>query len=566
MDQGGRAWRDGPEWRVWVVIGIAAAAIYLPGLGRPLRDAEAKYAQVPQEMVQTGDWLTPHLNHASYYVKPPLTYWPAAALYSVFGVSETAARLPTALSAFLSAFLLGRLGRRLFDRQTGLLAAILLLLTTEVFVYCLDTGPEFGLISMVLLAFLFFWRWRESDRLVDVCLFHAALGLAFLAKGLPGWIIGLGTASALLAVCDRRALSRLYHPAGLASFAAVAGPWVAVMAARHPEFFRVFVVNEHFHRFTGSMSSNDALFPTGLWLLLVAAEFFPWVVHVPGAGFQLKRMVRAGTVDREKAIFLGIWAALPLVLYASSRSKVDFYGLEVYPALLLVVAVTLMDLMRGGRFASRRVWAAPWWGVAALAAVGFAVLFTSADAAWVRDLGIPSIPVALMFLAAATLAGGGAAFFFACGRPRAALLAVGLLSIVLFQVQRANYAAGHEDASAKFAADLYNQHARAGDVLVTTELPEFEHVAALVFYTGRQVVILRDREDSIMHFIEPDRDALCIDGPELQARAASGQRIFLLGDSDETPQRLGDLGLDPKVLGSAGDRSLFVIGRTPGTG
>lgn len=563
MGEGRSTWWDGRDWRIWLVIAIAAAAVYLPGIDHPLRDAEAKYAQIPYEMLQSGDWLSPRLNHADYYVKPPLTYWPTAALYAVFGVSEAAARLTNLLLAFLSAFLLGRLGRRLFDPQTGLLAAVAMLLTTEVFVYCLDAGLEFGLIAMVLLAFLCFWRWRASDRLVDLCLFHAALGLAFLAKGLPGWAIGLGSASLVLAICDRRALPRLYHPAGLASFLAVAGPWVAVMTSRHPEFLQVFVVNEHVHRFIGAMRSNDSLFPTGLWLLLVTGEFFPWVLHLPGAGVQLARMVRAGAVDREKAIFLGVWAALPLALYTTSRSKVDFYGLEVYPPLLLAIAVTLMDLIRDGRFASRRAWAAPWWGAAAAAAVGLAVLVTNADADWVRDLGIPSIPVALMFLAAATLAGGAAALLFTRGRPALALLAVGSLCIVLFQVQRVTYRTGHDDASARFAADLYGRYARDGDVLVSDERPEFEHVAGLVFYTGRQVLILRDREDSIMHFIEPDRDALCIDEAALRRLAAGGHRIFLLGDSDAIPPRLADLGLASTVLGSGGDRSLFMIGSAP---
>jgi hypothetical protein len=247
------------------------------------------------------------------------------------------------------------------------------------------------------------------------------------------------------------------------------------------------------------------------------------------------------------------------VLYASSRSKVDFYGLEVYPALLLAVAVAAMDLLRGGPFASPRAWAAPWWGVAAVAGVGFLVLLTQADSPWVRDLGIPSIPVALLFLGAACAAGLAAAVCFARRRPALALVAVAGLSLVLFEVQRVTYAASYDDHSMKFAADLYNAHAAPGDLLVTDEPPEFEHAAILSFYTGQTVRILRDREGSIMHFIEPDRDALCIDEPQLQG-LAQAHTVFLVGDGDETPGRLADLGLSWSVLGTGADRALYRIG------
>jgi 4-amino-4-deoxy-L-arabinose transferase-like glycosyltransferase len=284
-------------------------AVYLPGLDRPLRDAEAKYAQVPREMLETGDWLTPRLDGARYYVKPPLGYWPTAALFAVVGPSEAAARLTNVASALVAALLIGLLARRLFGPTPGLLSGALFLLTTEVYVYCLDAGLEFWLIACQVLAFLFLWRGSLFG-------FHAALGLGFLVKGLPGVVIPLAAA----ALADPRRAMRLLHPSGLAGLALIVGPWLAWMTLQHPDFFDVFVVNEHLRRFAGRMISNDALFPTWLWLVLVTAEFFPWILHLPGAGRELARMVRANAVAREKAVFLGAWAAVPLVLYALSRS------------------------------------------------------------------------------------------------------------------------------------------------------------------------------------------------------------------------------------------------------
>ncbi len=73
---------------------LVAALLLLTGLAYPLIDQdETRYAEIPREMVATGNWIMPQLNFEPYYDKPPLLYWLCAASYSVLGVSEASARL-----------------------------------------------------------------------------------------------------------------------------------------------------------------------------------------------------------------------------------------------------------------------------------------------------------------------------------------------------------------------------------------------------------------------------------------------------------------------------------------
>ena len=72
---------------------------------------EGRYSEIAREMIETGDWLVPHLWYLPHLDKPPMTCWLVAASMKLFGQNEWAARLPVALagiSGVWAAFLLGK--------------------------------------------------------------------------------------------------------------------------------------------------------------------------------------------------------------------------------------------------------------------------------------------------------------------------------------------------------------------------------------------------------------------------------------------------------------------------
>ena len=70
---------------VVVVLLAWFASLELRGLFIP---DEGRYAEIPREMLETGDWITPRLNGLKYFEKPPLQYWATAVSYEVFGFGD----------------------------------------------------------------------------------------------------------------------------------------------------------------------------------------------------------------------------------------------------------------------------------------------------------------------------------------------------------------------------------------------------------------------------------------------------------------------------------------------
>ena len=122
-------------------------------LGRlPLIDPdEGRYAEIPREMLERGDLITPTLNYVKYFEKPPLLYWLNAASIKLFGQTEFAARFPSALCGLLTILITYTIARRLYDRRTAQISALILgtsagfvlqsrIILTDMLLTCLPDG------------------------------------------------------------------------------------------------------------------------------------------------------------------------------------------------------------------------------------------------------------------------------------------------------------------------------------------------------------------------------------------------------------------------------------------
>src|SRR5512135_1075676 len=114
--------------RTRLALGVLALLLFFGGLGSyPLLEPdEGRYAEIPREMLERGDFVLPHLNGVLYFEKPPLYYWLNAAALSVFGAGEFASRFWSATLGLLGLLPVYHLARRARSRRAGVLAAAIL--------------------------------------------------------------------------------------------------------------------------------------------------------------------------------------------------------------------------------------------------------------------------------------------------------------------------------------------------------------------------------------------------------------------------------------------------------
>ena len=541
----------------WILLFGAAALVYVVDLGSyPLGDGESKYAEAPREMLELGDWLTPHYDYVRYLSKPPLVFWITAAGYRAFGVSERMARLPTVFSGLAVGALLGAFGAHLFGRRVGWLAAFLWLTTAEVFAFSREAGLEFWLVLCMGLALYGFVRGLEERRWLYLA--YAAMPLGLLVKGPMAIAWPLAVALLWLAATGRWSeRRRLWHGRAFLLSLAIGLPWPIAMALRHEDFLWYTIVHEQVYRVLGRRMPNEAVFPTSTFLLLVLGEFFPWILHLPHALGAAARRMRAGPAP---GLWLALlWSAFPLVFFSLARSKGDYYSLQIYPGWCLLVAWLWNEALEGR--ARRRWLALPWLATAAAALAALAALGLRD---W--DVGLPPRGLVTSFLATAALCGSAAAIAAARGRPRLALAGVGVLMLAFFAVQHRVIVDRLPEESMAFAARAYRAEAPPGARLASDERPEFGHVCTLAFYAREPAWLVRDPEDSELHFSFKEYEKRVIDEAELVAWVRAGTPVYVVGDLERWPERLGHLGLRADLRARSGSRGLFRVDSAPAAG
>ncbi|HEY2145264.1 MAG TPA: glycosyltransferase family 39 protein [Steroidobacteraceae bacterium] len=305
---------------------------------RPLFNPdEGRYAEIPREMFQGGDWVIPHLDGLAYIEKPPLQFWATAFMYRVFGVSELSARLYTALCALGTVAWVWILGVKIGGREMGWRCAAvisgMLMLTALGQLLSLDMSLTFYMTAS-LAGFLLAQQGGPTQRRWMLLAWMAA-ALGVLTKGLiaaaiPTVVLGLYS----LWSRDVSPWRKLHWQLGLPLFLGLVVPWHWRAALRLSDFLQFYFVREHFARYLTPIADRAEPWWFFGWVFL--AGTLPWTVsalRVLGSGWRARR----DSGQFNPSLFLWIWVIFILVFFSLSDSKLMPYILPLMPALALLI-------------------------------------------------------------------------------------------------------------------------------------------------------------------------------------------------------------------------------------
>ena len=325
-----------------ILLSVIFGAILAWRLGSaPLRNPdEGRYAEIPREMIATGDWVTPRLNGVPYFEKPPLVYWAVAACEEVLGPSEWSLRLTPALFALGGILAAYGAARRIYGRDAGFWAAIVL--GTSLLYLALGELLILDMVVSVLMSatlFCFILGVREPPGAARRWLFYglyASAALATLTKGLMGFLVTGAVMFLWLAIFNQwRRLRPLHLPSGIVLFLAIAAPWHLLVSSRNPGWAHFYFVYEHWERFTNA--GHGRYQPFWFFIPIVLLGLFPWT----GFLWSSFRDALAGGWARrsENAVawFFVTWAAFIFLFFSESQSKLIPYILPVFPPIAVLV-------------------------------------------------------------------------------------------------------------------------------------------------------------------------------------------------------------------------------------
>ncbi len=578
-----------------IIVALIAAVIFVGSIFSPphlMDDVDAVQAQISRTMLESGDWVTPHLNGIAYLEKSPLGYWLSAISHGIFGVHDWAGRLPLALSVIALCVATLRFGTWAFGRDAGLYSGLVLSTSIGLFLFTRIVIPDAILTLVITLGLWSFARALDPDeRRSEVwpVLMGACLGLGLLLKGLIAAVFPIGTAFVYLAITQqlwvRDTLRRLRPLRVLAIMGAIAVPWYVLAILRNPPyfdftmhsgpgqyhgFFWFYFINEHVLRFLNLRYPRDYNTVPRLWFWLFHLVWlFPWSVYgVAAFRLNYRPSDRAGRTR----LLAVCWIAVVLVFFSFSTTQ-EYYSLPTYPAFALLLGCAISF---GGVWVRRgtkavvavasvavaviavilwHVWALPAPGDISTALVQHPEMYTL-SLGHMGDLTLQSfaylrLPLALA--AAAALLGAVGMVLYR-NHKRLPFFAAALMMVVFFHAARIAMVAFDPYLGSKPLADALMK-APPGKLI---EANAYYAFSSVFFYTNQRALLWNGREGNLEYgSYAPGAPDVFIDDTKLQQLWRSPDRHYLLAYQNDIPRVQQLVGVSVYLVTSSGGKCLL---------
>ncbi len=293
---------------------------------------EGIYAWRARWIVEYGDWMNPAIIH---YGKTPGIYWLIASSFSLFGISETTARLPSMVFSIISAFLIYEIGKIIISKQVGWLAAAILSVEFFWLQYSRMSVPDIPLATFVLLGIwcLLKAELHPKNRLLWGFGVGLSFGLGFLIRSYMIFLPMLALMPYL--IWEHRRHRHFTNPAiyfGLLLGLIPTIYWLFTSWAfyRTTEFTEMFDFIVHLN--SEERNGNNIFY----YFWNIPAKAFPWAfMGLLGLKIALSKLIH-----RYQLILVGF----PVILFIEISlfsTRIPHYALSLYPFIALLAALGL---------------------------------------------------------------------------------------------------------------------------------------------------------------------------------------------------------------------------------
>ena len=533
-------------------------------------DVDAAHGQLGWNILQSHDWVIPHLDGVPYIEKAPLPYWLIAGSYAVFGIHDWAARIPFALGAILLCWVTARYGRWAFGDRSGFLAGLVLATCVGLFLFTRILIPDVLLTLCVCVAFWSLQRalnedGEESSPRRWAALLAVSLAVGVILKGLLPLVLVLGGALIYLAITRqvflRETWRRLHAGTGVVIFLLIAAPWHILAMLRMPPhfaftmhsgpgeyhgFFWFYFMNEHVLRFLGLRYPHDYnTVPRAAFWLLTLVWLFPWSLYFPAAiRMNYKPSDRAGRT----CLMALCWSGF-LMLFFSFSTTQEYYSMPIYPALALLLGSALNGpagerwFVRGSRILGS-IYA---MGLATILAILYMVRGIPANgdissaleqhpSAYTLSLGhmgdltlrsFAYLRMPLVLAAIACAVGAIGAFVL---RKNFRTLTIAAAMLIFFHAARLAMVTFDPYLSSRLLAEKLRQEPR-GNIIIDGAYYPF---SALLYYSGQNALLLNGRFNNLEYgSYAPGAPHVFIDDAEFHRLWSSPRRYYFATDGSQ---------------------------------
>src|SRR5579864_4553018 len=572
-----------------LIVVLFAAIIFLGCILSPpslMDDVDAVQAQIARTMLQSGDWVTPHLDGIAYLEKSPLKYWMMAVSFAIFGVRDWAGRIPLALSAIALCWITMRFGAWAFGRRAGFYAGLALATCVGLFLFTRFQIPDATLTLTVTVALWSLIRALEDDEPHPARWAYAmwtSIGIGLLLKGLIAAVFPIA-AGVLYLFFAKRDWRGLRPVSGLALLLAIAAPWHILATFRNPPyfdfsmhseagsyhgFFWFYFINEQVLRFLNLRYPRDYnTVPRLYFWAFHLLWLFPWSVYFPAvAKLSYKPVDRAGRTR----LLAVCWAGFLLVFFTFSTTQ-EYYSMPCYPALCLLLGSAMAAngvwVKRGTRILT---------AVSAAAASAAAVIlvlvrniptpgdistaltqrvqFYTLALSHMEDLNLRAFAYLRLPLALAAIGFLIAALGTVRAPAARAFAAASLMMVVFFHAARLAMVTFDPYMSSRPLAEALD-HAPRGTLIVDHHYYTFSSV---FFYTNRDALLLNGRFNNLEYgAYAPEAPPVFVDDSQFKQLWERPERTYLVAKDSVLP-RLEKLVGDQQInlLAESGGKSVI---------